>query len=52
MIASQQSTTPEEIKELKVRLAKAAVESRQGAAWNFKKLIAVGRKPGGASNGA
>ena len=44
MIAGQERATPEEIKELRTRLAKAVAESRQEAAWNIKKLVAVGRK--------
>lgn len=45
MIVVQQRATPEEIEELRTRLAKAAAEARQGAAHNTKKLVAVGRKP-------
>ena len=45
MIVIQQRATPEEIKELRTRLAKAAAEVRQGAAWNIRKLVALGRKP-------
>lgn len=45
MLATQQRATQEEIKELRLRLAKAASESRRGVAWNIKKLVAVGQKP-------
>lgn len=45
MLATQQRATEGEIKELRVRLAKAAAESRRGVAWNIKKLVAVGQKP-------
>ena len=45
MLAIQQRATQEEIEELRTRLAKAAKESRQGVAWNTKRLVAVGQKP-------
>ena len=45
IIVDQYRATLEEIKELRTRLAKAAVEARQGAAWNIRKLVAVGRNP-------
>lgn len=45
MLATKQSATHEEISELRTRLAKAATESRGGAGWNTKRLIAVGQKP-------
>ena len=45
MLATRQKTLHEEILELRTRLAKAAAESREGAGWNTKRLIAVGKKP-------
>ena len=45
MVVGQHRVTLEEIKELRTRLAKAAAEARQGAAWNIWNLVAVGRKP-------
>ena len=45
MLASKQKASHEEISVLKPRLAKAAAESRRGAGWNTKRLIAAGQKP-------
>lgn len=44
-IASKPGTTQAEVNELQHRLLMTAKESRQGAAWNIEKLVAVGRKP-------
>ena len=44
IIVDQYRATLEEIKELRTRLAKTAVEARQGAVWNIRKLVAGGRK--------
>ena len=46
MLITHQRATQEEVGELKARLAKAAAESRRGAAWNMKGIIAVGQKRG------
>ena len=45
MLVSKQKATHEEISELRTRLTEAAAESRRGAGWNTKRLIAVGQKP-------
>ncbi|KAL9033439.1 MAG: hypothetical protein Q9214_007518, partial [Letrouitia sp. 1 TL-2023] len=45
-IASKPFTTQAEINELRHRLVTTAKESRQGAAWNIEKLVAIGKKPG------
>ncbi|KAI4127985.1 MAG: hypothetical protein LQ338_002952 [Usnochroma carphineum] len=44
-IASEKKATVEEIEELRGRLAKAADESRKGAAWDLESIVAVGQKP-------
>ena len=45
MLVTLQRATQEEIKELRAILAKAASECRSGAAWNIRKIVAVGQKP-------
>lgn len=44
MLGNQQRATREEIEELRMRLAKAASQSPQGAARNVKQLVAAGAK--------
>ncbi len=45
MLVTQKRATQEDIKDLRARLAKAASECRRGAAWNIRKIVAVGQKP-------
>ncbi|KAL9005256.1 MAG: hypothetical protein Q9188_001953, partial [Gyalolechia gomerana] len=43
--ANSGKATSEENAELWAELAKAAAETQEGATWNFRNIIAVGRKP-------
>ncbi|KAL8940051.1 MAG: hypothetical protein Q9216_003025 [Gyalolechia sp. 2 TL-2023] len=44
-IAKSGKATSEEVAELWAEYAKAATELREGAAWNLRGFVAVGRKP-------
>lgn len=45
MISSRPDVDDADIKEMRHKLAMAALESRRGAAWSVEKIVAVGRKP-------